>query len=80
MTSLQEIFVHPELTKGEVLFTNAEFSQFEKMNFKTKRLGKIAYDGNGNQLNHEDWFPVFLNNAEVETSELSLMELRRKQK
>lgn len=79
MTNTDANFTHPELQKGEVFFTNAEPSQFNFMNFKSKRIGKVAHDGNGNIQEHEDWFPVFLNKKEVENSGLSLMELRRKQ-
>ncbi len=79
MTDLETNFTHPELQKGEVFFTNADLSQFNALEFKSKRMGKVAYDGNGNMQNHENWFPVFINNTEVETSGFSLMELRRKQ-
>lgn len=79
MTNTETGFTHPELHESEVFFTNADLSQFNALEFKSKRMGKVAYDGNGNMQNHENWFPVFLNKKEVENSGLSLMELRRKQ-
>ncbi len=79
MTDLETNFTHPELQKGEVFFTNADLSQFNALEFKSKRIGKVAYDGKGNIQENEDWFPVFLNNKEVQTSGFFLMELRKKQ-
>ncbi len=78
MVNLETNFIHPELQKGEVFFTNTESSKFKLMKFKSKRMGKVVYDRNGNLLNHEDWFPVFLKEDEVSNSGFSLMELRRK--
>lgn len=80
MTNTETGFTHPELHESEVFFTNADLSQFNAMEFKSKRLGKVAYDGKGNIQHVENWFPVFLNNREVDASGFSLMELRRKQR
>lgn len=70
-------FVHPELAEGEVFFTNSKLSNFHKMKFNTKRIGKIAYDGLGNKLILADWYPVFLKKEELISSEITLMKLRR---
>ena len=75
--NLQKIdFKHPELLDNEVFFTNSSLSKFQKMEFRTKRIGIIAYDGKGHQLTHNDWFPVFLSNLEVVSSGFSLKLLR----
>jgi hypothetical protein len=54
---------HPELREGEVLCTNitddAEGQKFyERLRWKTKRLGNVAYDIYGNRL--EGIRPVFM--------------------
>lgn len=69
-------FIHPELKDGEVFFTNSSLSDFQEMAFKTKRMGKVAFDGKGNQLNHEDWYPVFIKIEELELSEKTLSQTR----
>lgn len=69
-------FIHPELKDGEVFFTNSSLSDFQEMAFKTKRMGKAAFDGKGNQLNHEDWYPVFIKIEELELSEKTLLQTR----
>lgn len=71
-------FVHPELKDGEVFFTNSNLREFEKMKFKTKRLGRLTFTGKGEQQFFQDWYPVFINYHDVEYSGLSLRELRRK--
>lgn len=78
MANLDTNLIHPELQKGEVFFTNTEFAKFKVIDFESKRIGKVAYDGNGNLLDHKDWLPVFLKENEVSNSGFSLMELRRK--
>ena len=78
--NLQKIdFKHPELLDNEVFFTNSSLSDFQEMAFKTKRMGKVAFDGKGNQLNHEDWYPVFINNLEMKYSGYTLQDVRRNQ-
>lgn len=78
MMNLDTNFIHPEIQKGEVFFMNTESAKFKVIDFESKRIGNIAYDGNGNLLDHEDWFPVFLKEDEMSNSGFSLMELRRK--
>ncbi|MBK6545757.1 MAG: hypothetical protein IPG12_10870 [Saprospiraceae bacterium] len=41
-------------------------------------MGKISYNGKGEQQYQEDWYPVFLSSIEVIKSGFSLQELRRK--
>ena len=69
-------FRHPEALAGEVFFTNAHQSDFRKMQFKTKRIGSNSYDGVGNKLTVDDWFPVFINKQELKVAGKSLKELR----
>lgn len=70
-------FNHPELLVGEVLFTNATTNHFDKMIWRTKRIGVTAYDGRGNKLIHENWFPVFLKKSELIQRGIILSEVRR---
>lgn len=72
-----EDFIHPELRSNEIFFTNASEKQFEMMEWKSKRKGKIAYDGKGNQLHHDDWFPVFISAEELNMSNKNISETRR---
>ena len=69
--------LHPEIGTNEVFFTNASPRQFDAMEYRSKRIGTIAYDGKGNQLAHPNWFPVFLSRTEVEALGEPLQALRR---
>lgn len=68
--------VHPELGNREVFFTNASSEDYREMQFFTKRRGKVAYDGNGNSLRAEDWFPVFIRKEELLGFKITLNTLR----
>lgn len=57
---------HPECGKDEFFLTNTFGSNFEKIGWKTKRKGKIAYDHDGIQINDDNFFPVFVKVSEVE--------------
>jgi hypothetical protein len=70
-------FIHPETKPSEIFFTNAHLADFSKMEFKTKRLGEQAYDGNGAKLSNNDWYPVFLNQSEIKESGKLLSDLRK---
>jgi len=39
--------------------------------------GEFAYDGGGHRLNAPDWFPVFIDAAELQQRPLDLATLRR---
>ena len=69
-------FIHPELKDGEVFFTNTNATQFKKMRWDTKRKGVVAYDGNGAKLSVADWFPVFLQEAELRLARYNLRSAR----
>lgn len=75
------IFIHPELSDGEIFFTNSDSKNFESVTLKTKRKGNQAYDGKGNRqethFQRDDWFPVFIKITEIEALNTSLTELRR---
>lgn len=77
MNSNQNNFVHPELRVCEEFFTNANLQGFQDMNYKTKRIGNVAYDGIGNRLKYIDWYPVFLKKDEVMACGRPIKELRR---
>ena len=68
---------HPEAQSNEVFFTNASPTQFEAIDFKTKRPGTTAFDGEGNQLHHANWFPVFISKTELHARNVPLTQLRR---
>jgi hypothetical protein len=62
---------HPELEEGEVFLTNATIDEFDKIGWKTKRRGEIAYDINNNPLspiNQPDLYPVFAKQSEIESA------------
>jgi len=69
---------HPELQKGEVFLTNIPdeesaahghgLKRVEK--WKTKRMGRIAYDINGHQI--DNMLPVFVQKDEVVDMEADL--------
>lgn len=54
---------HPELNKHEEFVTNTANPTMENIGWKSKRLGDIAYDINGNAV--KGLYPVFKNIFEV---------------
>jgi hypothetical protein len=71
-------FLHPELSRGEVFFSNADAEGFGTMKFQTKRMGSRAYDGKGNPLSPVNWFPVFLQAEELSRQNTSLPDCRKR--
>ncbi len=71
-----KIFIHPERLENEIFFTNCSLWQFENIKFNSKRKGDIAYDGNGEKLNLDDWFPVFIKVSELIATNKTLVEAR----
>lgn len=67
---------HPELLQGEVFVSNCSREQYFNLNFKTKRIGRQALDGNGKILNSKNWFPVFIGSIELESLQVTLDDLR----
>ncbi len=70
-------FIHPEQRLNEVFFTNSDFKKFNDMKWTTRRMGKVAYDGNGNVLGVPNWFPIFVDVKELKSSGKTLSEIRR---
>ena len=70
-------FTHPEIKEGEILFTNSNQKGFDMMDWKSKRKGLVAFDGNGLLTNNDDWFPVFIKKDELERSGKLLEDIRR---
>lgn len=64
-TATEPTFSHPEARDGEVLFSNMTAAEFEGLEWTSKRMGRTAYDGEGRKLAFEDWFPVFVDGAEL---------------
>ena len=63
-------FQHPELQEGEVYITDIFPSTFEKVGWKTKRLGKVAYKkSTGEPIpEHFNRRPLFAQRSEVEVA------------
>ena len=70
-------FIHPEIKEGEVLLRNLKRKQCELLIFTTKRMGKYAYDGRGNRLFAADWYPVFIEESELQATKQTLREWRK---
>jgi hypothetical protein len=70
-------FTHPEIGPGEVFFSNSDARQFELMEFKSKRRGRQAFDGEGNRIAPKDWLPVFLQRSELSRLGVSLEAARK---
>ena len=61
----------PELREGEILLTNDTEEEFRKIPRRTKRIGKIAYDIDGKQIERgvsilPAIYPVFVQRKELE--------------
>lgn len=60
-------WVHPELQEGETLLGNYDVDTFNLMDWKTRRLGSVAYFGNTSATRGKRrMFPVFVQKAEME--------------
>jgi len=55
---------HPELMEGEIWVSNCSEDSYDKIGWKTKRRGEIAYDVNGKVV--REFFPVFIQASEKE--------------
>jgi hypothetical protein len=71
------MFIHPEQKPNEVFFTNCSTVQFDEMVYTTKRTGTVAYDGEGFVLNIINWFPVFIEQEELNNSKINIKEARK---
>jgi hypothetical protein len=57
---------HPEKKPHETFITNASLDGFNRIIFKTKRLGLVAYMIGGENMGSSIFFPVFASSKEVE--------------
>lgn len=60
-------FIHSEIIDGEIFIGNADTSAFPKEDekvLKTIRIGNVALDINGNELNPSYMRPVFIHKSE----------------
>ncbi len=70
---------HPEQAREEEFFTNASAAEFAAMEWKTKRRGRVAYDGRGRIVRDQrDWFPVFIAKDELRREGGDIREARRR--
>ena len=54
---------HPELQTGEVFLTNERPAEFNFIEWKTKRMGLVAYDRWGGRVDGS--IPVFVQQSEI---------------
>ena len=62
---------HPELREGEVFHCNVyDRRQFDKISFRTKRMGEVAYSEGGRRIaplsEGAGPFPVFVQQSELD--------------
>jgi len=57
---------HPEKKSDETFITNASLNNFNRIIFKTKRRGLVAYMITGDPIGGNMFFPVFASSKEVE--------------
>ncbi|MCK9352083.1 MAG: hypothetical protein WCT49_04150 [Candidatus Paceibacterota bacterium] len=74
---------HPgaEEEKDEILYTYANFRDFENIAMITKRAGIVSYDKNGNENGrYPNLFPVFVNKNELKKAGYKLLPLPKRKK
>lgn len=59
--------LHPECGVDEIYLGNFSEQKFQLVGWKTKRMGKIAYDIHGERVYSEGFFPVFVSRKEMES-------------
>ena len=57
---------HPEQQDDEVFVCNVQHREYDRLYWKTKRMGEVAYDQGGNRLNYAEFSPVFVKRWEFE--------------
>jgi len=70
-------WTHHEIQEAEEFLSNMNDEQFRKLDWKSKRAGQSAYDGEGRRLTHANWFPVFIQKEELQAKQTDLTDLRR---
>jgi len=57
---------HPECLTGEIYIGNGSLVVFKKKEWKTKRMGRKAYDLTGQPISGVQIFPMFVQRIELE--------------
>tara|TARA_R110000850_G_scaffold277120_1_gene423040 strand:- start:20143 stop:20385 length:243 start_codon:yes stop_codon:yes gene_type:complete len=73
---MKTYFKHPECLNGEVFLSNMSLENYQNLEFQTKRKGNIPYDGIGDELSYENWYPIFIEQQELDSLNRSLQEVR----
>lgn len=63
---------HPEKREGEIYLTNTDPGDYEKIGWRTKRLGLIAYSLDGHAI--DSLRPVFVSRAELTKAGFTITE------
>ena len=63
---------HPELQDGEIWLTNATREQLDDIGWRTKRMGKQAYDRQGHPIWDGETYPVFVQKTELDEAGVSI--------
>ena len=61
---------HPEAREGEVLIGNMFVCDFTAVGWRTKRLGKVAYETSGKRI--PNFRPVFVSRFEIEAAGVAI--------
>ena len=65
---------HPELLAGEIFLVNATAAAYDKISWKTKRMGQQAYDPYNRTIPADrKIFPVFMQKSERDKTEATQM-------
>lgn len=70
-------WTHPETAQGELFLSNMTAGEFEAFEWSSKRMGRVAYDGEGRRLDVSDWLPVFIRNSELVERAVTITVIRR---
>ncbi len=68
-------FIHPEKLEGEIFLINSTKKNFSSIPWPSKRLGSLAFDGQGRRIEAKDWRPTFI--SENELSGVRINDARR---
>jgi len=57
---------HPEIQEGEVFLSNTSIVDFDRIGWKTKRMGFYGYTREGDRISsNEKIYPVFVQKSEL---------------
>ncbi len=67
---IKTIWRHPEQEEDEIFLTNATKEEAKALDWKTKRLGRVAYNIRHAEINQTDWperiYPIFAKESEAD--------------